>query len=946
MSKKNESPISVAGLCRVFAVLTLSVTLLACGGGGGSSGSGEAGEGTSADVRSDTLQPEEDEASFEREFAINSANRSFGLPGELISLQVSGVDDSVTVSLAGIAITPQDIDGSSVTFVVPEGALSGPLKLIKGDAISNAIWFYVSQNGVLAPIEDEVRIDRMGNKIAIGHLLVSLRDNRDSRAEAERLAGLVSGEVVGRIRLLNGWQIKVDADSLATLEAMATVLKAEPSVSFTLLDMELRPDAVDWSQDPDRQEQRSRNRVEEGVALYESSVHPTEVGKHRPFFMSIGISEQGVDFQHGDFSGYGANGSSSSGSVAIYSAQQDARDSAHGSNVVGVIAAELGDGANAGLLQALREAHGGANLSAGINSGSWGLGRLARTEQQLEAGAQVVNWSWGIHKEGTLNCSGAVLTSNTVTESSFNQYANALNTFFRNLPASYPNAVIVSSAGNGATNAGRVGNRLPSSIVSDQLLVVGAHTSGGAVGTNISEDEESASLASTACFNVAQAAAAKRAWYSNYGSRVDLSASGTIMGLDNTAYATGNRGTSYAAPLVTATIALMQSINPQLTPIDIKSLLRRSALAIVNQVSSVGSGDVFTRPLSADESAASEGSGARLNVEGAIRGALDSVAGESLPLAEPLTVRLGPSQGEVTQRVTVNIPPNEPLFHKVDIVFLVDVSVSYDDDIDNFRRYADELIDTFATVGTEVSIGLASFSDYPFFPFGDPGDYAFRSNQVLTEQFDQVKAGLNQLRILSGSDEAESQLEALYRVSQENMGWTAGSLPVVFLATDASFHDSDNESSYPGAGYNDSLSALNRRGIRVYGLQSGKLVEDVVRIAEATGGEAFKLSDDSAEVVDAVVSALEDVSANVSVSLEPNGDFAGLVKSITPVGQSGADAGDPINGVNSGDTVAFDVVFGRGYFNDNSNHTFSFRLRVVAEGVAVLQDIPVSVVLQ
>jgi len=39
-------------------------------------------------------------------------------------------------------------------------------------------------------------------------------------------------------------------------------------------------------------------------------------------------------------------------------------------------------------------------------------------------------------------------------------------------------------------------------------------------------------------------------------------------------------GTSYATPLVAGTIAAMRSINPALTPEQLRMLLRRSALAI------------------------------------------------------------------------------------------------------------------------------------------------------------------------------------------------------------------------------------------------------------------------------------------------------------------------------------------------------------------------------
>jgi hypothetical protein len=70
-----------------------------------------------------------------------------------------------------------------------------------------------------------------------------------------------------------------------------------------------------------------------------------------------------------------------------------------------------------------------------------------------------------------------------------------------------------------------------------------------------------------------------------------------------------------------------------------------------------------------------------------------------------------------------------------------------------------------------------------------------------------------------------------------------------------------------------------------------------------------------------------------------------LVRSITPADIVGAEPGDPITGVNPGDTVNFDVVFSRGIIDDGGSHTFSFRLRVVANDVAIIIEIPVTVIL-
>lgn len=316
------------------------------------------------------------------------------------------------------------------------------------------------------------------------------------------------------------------------------------------------------------------------------------------------------------------------------------------------------------------------------------------------------------------------------------------------------------------------------------------------------------------------------------------------------------------------------------------------------------------------------------------------------PSDEEKLVVIEKGEDDISKAIGSLIPEIGSVFSKVDIMFIVDVSGSYSDDLSIFRAKANELIAAFAAAGADVKIGLSSFSDFPRSPYGASFDYPFRLDQALTSEYDTVVTAINNLRILSGSDGPESQLTALYETAQAVAGWRDGSLPVIFLATDARFHNSDEESAYPGRGYTETLAALRALGAKVFGLQSGGTISDVTEVVTATDGLSFSLSRNSAEIVAAIEDAIDDTAKDLTIKLEPLGDYAGLVKSITPKGVAGAKAGDPLRNINAGDNVEFDVVFTRGIFAAGAPKTLKFRLQVIAEGSAVIKNIPITVELR
>jgi hypothetical protein len=173
---------------------------------------------------------------------------------------------------------------------------------------------------------------------------------------------------------------------------------------------------------------------------------------------------------------------------------------------------------------------------------------------------------------------------------------------------------VVNSAGNAASDSSQDDYRLPSSFVTEQLLVVGAHERSGA--DVPLEDPRFV----------------KRRATSNLGRRIDVTAAACTQGSPSSGDEPARIvcGTSYATALVTGLVAAMLTIDPALMPRDLRTLLRRSALPIGEEYDfePVDAEDL-TDPIVPSERAyeldhPDVGRGVRIDMRKAIELALDS----------------------------------------------------------------------------------------------------------------------------------------------------------------------------------------------------------------------------------------------------------------------------------------------------------------------------------
>jgi PKD repeat protein len=230
-----------------------------------------------------------------------------------------------------------------------------------------------------------------------------------------------------------------------------------------------------------------------------------------------------------------------------------------------------------------------------------------------------------------------------------------------------------------------------------------------------------------------------------------------------------------------------------------------------------------------------------------------------------------------TATETVEVYPTSSSAVFTDVVFLVDVSGSYDDDLGTFKNLGTSIIGALSTLGANVQVGVASFSDYPQYPYGESYDYSFRYDSALSYITGKSVDAINALGILNGYDSPESQLEALYQLATSD-GWLEQAQKIIFLVTDDSFHNSDVETDYPGHGYTETLAALNAKGIKVVGLiPTSYTINDVSQIASDTGGMVVNLGASSSGIVDAIMN----LSSGKSKPVKKSKYVVGTSKPVT-----------------------------------------------------------------
>lgn len=481
-------------------------------------------------------------------------------------LRATGLDDGdVRLMLRGKPVeATRSGDGKLRLSLRKSEHESGPLWLEQGERRSNPVWLTMNGSHVLAAGPDEVTQNMDGLNTYVDLVSLIIEEDLDGLVESKRLAKRYGAEVVGAIAPLNIYQLRLPVKDLTERDAMVLRLGNEIGVDAVVIEESGAEEPLEQDKQPKpRHSEWVANRYLDAVDFYQHRL-PSKQTPIQTHPVRIGIIERNVDFDAPEFAPYLGDCDPRKPRTCVYARDAEAPDE-HGTTVTGILAARSVEPSDSGFLSALEPASAGFEVIVERNSDAGITANIAASVNLVEDGVRVLNWSWGIHHIGTRDVDGEEVDSLIRSGIAMSGYEELLEEFFLWLRREHPDVLVVNSAGNGSARSSLDDYRLPSSFITEQLLVVGGHQRNAKQDVPVEHPEYVTKRPS-----------------SNVDMRVDITASACTRAatLEPGKRGEVHCGTSYATPMVTGIVATMLSINPQLEPDQVRELLRRSALTI------------------------------------------------------------------------------------------------------------------------------------------------------------------------------------------------------------------------------------------------------------------------------------------------------------------------------------------------------------------------------
>lgn len=400
--------------------------------------------------------------------------------------------------------------------------------------------------------------------VALGRINILVDDPEDA-AVADEVAKAVGGTVIGAMGMIGLYQIELPDNSSETLHAAIETAAAVPGVTGAAADVEAHQlgtacESTSPLNAPSYQQGDNAGHYE-AIGLQEAwdiiaasgikkgKVH---VGVVDGAFMPTSTEDEGavkILTPRGTTDEWSVNDKG----------EPDLGHLNHGTSVTHIIAADPDNGGVAGVASAL-----GSQLTVTVDNiydnqpsrwvddpdpdnpahivddatgGVYTIPTLEKILRQVEEGATIINMSYGPDRPSR----------------NWSLYAGVYRRFFEKMGQKYPKVVFVAAAGN-ESGALTGDNYFPGGLKLPNLVTVAAvdQTGDAAKFTNTTSGDGEVTIAAP-------------------GVNVPL-------GIDPTTdqVFTGS-GTSFATPMVTGAIALIQSVNPDLTAAEIQRLLQDTA---------------------------------------------------------------------------------------------------------------------------------------------------------------------------------------------------------------------------------------------------------------------------------------------------------------------------------------------------------------------------------
>lgn len=267
------------------------------------------------------------------------------------------------------------------------------------------------------------------------------------------------------------------------------------------------------------------------------------------------------------------------------------------------------------------------------------------------------------------------------------------------------------------------------------------------------------------------------------------------------------------------------------------------------------------------------------------------------PSSHSVTITSGQSY---TTEITKSVY-NPSIPSKLDLLLLEDETGSFGDDIDELQGdppdydngLAEVIWDAIDAEVDDFYGAVAGFRDFSKHGWGNTGDWVYKKYADFTDDKTTWLNGILSLSAFGGLDTPEAQLAALKTAADgsawdsnmdgdttdaedtpagENPSWRNGTTKVIVLVTDANYHvngdpeypdDPAVDLQWPGPTYADTVAALNAEGIHVVILATSWSTGYYSQLATDTDGSVQLISSDSSDIVDAIMTALEEIVTDV-----------------------------------------------------------------------------------